>query len=395
MRQTSFDHHDAAQMLDPYPGYAELRAQCPVARSDRHGGFWVVTGYDDVVAVATGHDRFRSGDGIAVPTVAGTRVEPQESDPPRHRSVRTLMVPWFSVAAVAAMEPLVRSVSASLLDAWGQRSEVELVADYASPLASRVMLSLLGCPDGVVPRLQADIEVTLHSPDDLAQRAAAAADMAECVAGLVAERRDRLAGTRGLPPDDLLARIASARIDGAPVTDVEAVSLGLSLVFAGFETSANAIATALFHLAQRPDLWSLLRAEPALVSTAVEELLRYVSPVQVIGRTAAADDELGGTAIASGDTVMISYGSANHDPSVFTDPDDLQLDRTPNRHLAFGTGIHRCVGRHLGRLELRVALGDLVTRIASCEIAEPTAVAWSFGENRGVRALPLRITRAC
>ncbi|MGH8984146.1 MAG: cytochrome P450 [Acidimicrobiia bacterium] len=394
MTLTSFDHHDAVQMLDPYPGYAELRARCPVAHSDRHGGFWVVAGYDDVVAVAQDHDRFRSGDGIAVPTVIGTRVEPQESDPPRHTSVRALMVPWLSVPAVAAIEPLVRSVSASLLDAWGERTEVELVADYATPLASLVMLNLLGCPEAVVPRLQDDIDATLHSPDDPARRAAGAGDLAECVAGLVVDRRERLARAGAPPPDDLLGRIVSARIDDAPVTDAEAVSLGLSLVFAGFETSANAIATAVFHLAQRPDLWARLRAEPALVSTAVEELLRYVSPVQVIGRTAAADDELGGVPIAAGDTVMIAYGSANHDPSVFTDPGDLQLDRAPNRHVAFGSGIHRCVGRHLGRLELRVALADLVARIARCEIADPAGVAWSFGENRGVRALPLRVTRA-
>jgi cytochrome P450 len=390
---TAFDHHDPEQMLDPYPGYAELRKRGPDAHSDRHGGFWVVTRYADVVAVAQDHARFRSGHGIAVPLAIDVRVEPQESDPPRHTAVRGLMTPWFSVTAVAAMEPLVRSVSGALLDAWDGRSEVDLVADYANPLASLVVLRLLGFPEVLIPRLQTAIDVTLHSRHDPAAQGAAAADLAACVAETMAARRAALdAGTT--PPDDLVTRILTGQIDGRAVTAEEAVSLGLSLVFAGFETSANTIATAAFHLASRPDLWDRLRADPELVPSAVEELLRFVSPVQVIGRRIDEALSLGDAALAPGDTVVVAYGSANHDPEEFVDPDEIRLDRTPNRHVAFGTGIHRCVGRHLARLELRVALGDLTARLAGYELADPAAVEWGYGENRGVRALPVRIRLA-
>jgi len=387
---SGYDHHDANQMLDPYSDYSELRREHPVARSDRHGGYWVLSRYHDVIEAAGNHRHLCSGQGIAVPAKIDLRVEPQEADPPRHTAVRALMTPWFSMPAVAKMEQLVRTVSGQLLTTLAGRDEFDLAQEYAAPFASLVMLRLLGFPEELEHRLQADIEGLLH-PSDANVQAEAAADLSSCVATTVARRRISLSDPSSPSPDDLVTRMLTTELDGQPVTDAEAVSFGLSLLFAGFETSANTIATAVYHLASRPDLWARLQEEPDLHLTAVEEILRYVSPVQAIGRRADGDLDIAGERIRTGETVVLLYGSANHDPDVFAEAESLDLARASNRHLAFGAGIHRCLGRHLARLELRVALGDLTTRLAGIALPSPEKIQWRFGENRGVRSLPVRI----
>ena len=202
----------------------------------------------------------------------------------------------------------------------------------------------------------------------------------------IAGRRADGVGSR----DDLLDRILGMTTGDEPIDDATAISVSMSLIFAGLETSAASIATSAYELARRPELRRRLLDEPSLLPSAVEELLRFTSPVECIGRTVAADTAVGPQDLAAGDRVLIAYGSANRDPDVFSEPDELVLDRPNNRHLAFGAGIHRCLGRHLARMELRVGLGELLDRFPDYEIAGP--VLWGFGENRGVRSLPVSTT---
>jgi cytochrome P450 len=380
-----FDHHSPDWMRDPSATYAALRANCPVVHSDVHGGFWLVTRHADVHAVARDWAVYSSASGIAVPAALDTRVVPQEADPPLHTVVRDQIVPWFSPGRVAEMEPLVRDLAVRLYEAAMAGGSFDLAIDVAIPLASLTMLRLLGFPEAVEPILQADIEALLRTRHDPTALAAAAERFAATMFAEISARREGTPGGR----DDLLEKILQMTVAGAPIDDPTAISVGMSLIFAGLETSANAITTAAHVLATEPAARDRLLADPSLLPAAVEELLRIASPVECIGRRVTTATTLAGTALAAGERVLISYGSANHDPEVFDDPEHVVLDRPHNHHLAFGTGIHRCIGRHLARLELRVGLGELLARAPGYRIVgEP---AWGFGENRGIRSLPLAV----
>ena len=378
----AFDHHSTEWMADPGPTYGKARTRCPVVRSDQHGGFWLVTRYGDVDTVARDWARFSSASGIAIPAALDTRVVPQEADPPQHTEVRDQITPWFSPGAVGGMEPLVEALAGELLDRVGSE-EFDVALDFAIPLASLTMLRLLGFAESAEPSLQRDIGLLLRSRHDPGLLEAAGQRFGATVLGEISSRRLEGLGTR----PDLLDRILAMTVAGAPIDDGTAISVGMSLIFAGLETSASGIATSAYELARRPALRGRLIHEPELLPSAVEELLRFTSPVECIGRTVTSETTLGPQTLAAGEKVLIAYGSANRDPEVFTDPDDLVLDRPNNRHLAFGSGIHRCLGRHLARMELRVGLAELLKRFPNYELKGP--VVWGFGENRGVRSLPV------
>ena len=380
---SAFDHHSPEWMADPGPRYEDARSRCPVAHSDAHGGFWLVTRYGDVDDVAHDWEHFSSTSGIAIPVALDTRVVPQEADPPLHGEVRDQITPWFSPGTVAQMEPLVQDLAHTLLDRVAAESQIDVALDYSIPLASLTMLRLLGFPESTEPSLQHDIDLLLrsrHEPDALQ---AAGERFGGTVFAEIAGRRSDGVGSR----DDLLDRILGMTTGDEAVDDATAISVSMSLIFAGLETSAASIATSAYELARRPELRQRLLDEPSLLPAAVEELLRFTTPVECIGRTVAGDTTVGSQHLAAGDRVLIAYGSANRDPDVFSDPDELVIDRPNNRHLSFGAGIHRCLGRHLARMELRVGLGALLGRFPRYEIAGP--VVWGFGENRGVRSLPV------
>ena len=383
---STFDHHAPGWMLDPWATYAELRERCPVAHSDAHGGFWLVTRHDDVSAVARDWASYSSASGIALPDPEiGRRVIPQEADPPLHTDARDQVAPWFSPSKVLAMEPLVRGLAVDLYDAAIARGEFDLAIDVAIPLSALTMLRLLGFREALEPILQADIQTLLRSRHDHDAVAAAAQRLGATVSGEVSARREAGVGEGR----DLLDLILQMTIGGEPIQDEEAGSIGMSLVFAGLETSATAISSAAYVLASEPALRERLLRDPPLLIAAIEELLRVASPVECIARTTTAPTELRGVQMAAGDRVVISYGSANHDPAVFDEPDRVVLDRRHNHHLAFGAGIHRCIGRHLARLEMRVGIGELLARAPHYRlVGEPL---WGFGENRGIRSLPVAV----
>jgi cytochrome P450 len=189
--------------------------------------------------------------------------------------------------------------------------------------------------------------------------------------------------------DDLIDKIMAVEIDGAPTTVAEQVSMILSLVLAGLETSALAIASTAACLMDQPELRDRLIADPLLIPKAIDEFLRFISPVQAIGRRVTSQAQLGERTLHGGDQVLLLYGSANRDPAIFNEPDDIILDRHPNRHVTFGYGVHRCLGHHVARLELDVALRDMLGLLPA--LAPRGGVEWSFGENRGIRSLPVTL----
>ena len=387
---TRFDHHDPVVMADPTETYRRLRNECPVGWSNVHDGFWVVSRYDDVLEVAGDAERYCSGQGIAIPgTSTEARIEPQEADGPRHAQIRRQMNAWFARGPVLAMRPAIEDLSASLLEQCRARVTFDLATDYAVPLASLTMLRVLGIPIEYEGRLRKNLDVLLHARTaEESVVFGAYIELYQCISDLLGGKHNAAEGNAAAE-DDLINKIMGMEIDGTPTTVAEQVSMILSLVLAGLETSALAIASTAACLIDQPELRDRLIADPLLIPKAIDEFLRFNSPVQAIGRRVTSQAQLGERTLSVGDQVLLLYGSANRDPAIFHEPDEIVLDRHPNRHVTFGYGVHRCVGHHVARLELEVALRDMLGLLPA--LAPQGEVEWSFGENRGIRSLPVTL----
>ena len=385
-----FDHHDPVIMADPAETYRRFRKQCPVGWSNVHDGFWVVSRYDDVLHVAGDPEQYCSGKGIAIPgTSTDARVEPQEADGPRHSQIRKQMNAWLARGPVLAMRPAIEDLSASLLEQCRARITFDLAIDYALPLASLTMLRILGIPAEYEGALRKNLDVLLHARTaEESVVFGAYIELYQCISEILVKKRNS-AEENGAAGNDLINKIMAVEIDGTPTTVAEQVSMILSLVLAGLETSALAIASTAACLIDQPQLRDRLIADPLLIPKAIDEFLRFISPVQAIGRRATSQAQLGERTLNSGDQVLLLYGSANRDPEIFDEPDEIVLDRHPNRHVAFGYGVHRCLGHHVARLELDVALRHMLGVLPA--LAAHGRAEWSFGENRGIRSLPVAL----
>jgi cytochrome P450 len=374
----TFGHHDEG--LDvAFDVYRELRRRCPVGRSERYGGFWFVMRYDDIHAIEQQHETFAVSPGMLLPPMGHVRPGiPIDIDPPMHTKYRRIMLPAFTPQRMNEMEPAVRGVARELLDEIGGAREVDASKRFAVPMPMRVFCALAGLPAEDSERLEDWIDrifyVRTHDYADT-ERAAA-----ECCAYL-AEHFER---RRASPPDDLLGRLLTAEVDGRPLTDEELVDYGFVLLTAGLDTTAWVIRSGLWYLSQHPDDLATLVAHPELIATAVEEFLRCYSSVQAMARTATRDVRLDGCPVASGDRVLIVFGAGNRDEAVFPDADGVHVDRQPNPHMAFGVGIHRCLGSNLARRELRVAFEEFLARYPTFSLAPGSDAPW-----HGIGPLPL------
>ena len=386
---TSFDHNDPAFVADPYPAYAEMRAHHPVLHSDRYQGYWVLSRYDDVRRGLLDWETFSS----ATPGTTSIPVSvrrtfneiPLEVDPPEHTRYRAIVNRWFAKATVERLEPQIRSIAAELVDAFAGAGECDLVQEFALPLVGRSLAVFLHLPQSEAPRWISWMEDIFHGRlHDPARADRASRELIDYLDGLAADRRRA-------PRDDFFSLLATATFDGRPLTDLEIRGYTVVTFTAGHETTVNGIGNSLWHLSEHPEDRARLLAEPALLPTAIEEFLRHMSPIQLLGRNATCDAELHGETIRRGDVVALSYGSANRDERVFLDPDRCVIDRRPNRHLAFGTGPHACLGAHLARLEMRVALEEILRRMPDYEVAEASRLRPTpHGDLRGFWSLPAR-----
>jgi cytochrome P450 len=360
----------------PHEVYAELRARCPVAHSGRWGGFTVLTRYRDVVKAATQPRVFTSTEGIVVPKnpVSGRRA-PMHFDPPEHTLYRRAMNAVFRDDRVLAREGELRDLAAGLLAPLVERDDPwDLVAEFSSPFTCQVLARFLSLDDE-----DADI---LDEHTQRFEQAQVALDTATAEAEnqfLYDMARRIVSARRAAPLDperDLITRLLSL---GAAQEDPAEFVAGTvrQLFIAGHVAPTVAIAAVALALIEDHELAERLRSEPGLIEPAVEELLRMNTPNQGFSRTAAIATSVRGHQIEPGELVVLSYPSANRDPEVFADPDRFVLGRHPNKHLAFGSGVHKCVGATLARLELCVAVDELLTRTERLELAaEPVAFPW-------------------
>ena len=387
---TDFDHTDAQWVADPFPIWDDLRASCPVAHSGRYGGVWLPTRHADVAAIANDTEHFTSRSVIVNEHRSPKEMAPQgiappiTSDPPFHAGARRLLLSVLSPQAVAALEPSTRAYCRELLGAVAGHDVVDGAVDYAQHIPVRVIANMLGLPDTDGDRFRGFVHGILEGVDKpFEQRIAVFQELFEYLQPIVESRQAD-------PQDDLITMLVQSEIDGEPLSLFHVGRTVALLLIAGIDTTWSAIGASLWHLASNPDDRERLVREPALVPTAVEELLRAYAPV-TMARLVRDDYEFEGCPMKAEDWILLSFPAANRDPEAFDRADEVVLDRQPNRHAAFGLGAHRCAGSHLARMEIRVALEEWLATFPSFGLVDPAAVRWSAGQVRGPRTLPLHV----
>ena len=387
---TDFSHAEPEWAADPYLIQDDLRQRCPIAHTERFGGGWLPTRYDDVAAIAYDTDRFSSRAIIISnfrpsPDLAPVGIVPPiSSDPPFHHDARKLLLPAFTKTAIGRYEQSTRSFCHSLIDAFDGQDLVDAAQDYAKHIPMRVIADMLGLPPEDAPRFAEFVEDVLGTvslpPEARRERLDKVFDY------LYAQIRDHVEN----PRDDLTTYLINAELYGRKLETSHVVGTIVLLLIAGIDTTWSAIGASLWHLAAHPAERERLVASPDLLPTAMEEFLRAYAPV-TMARLVKEDMHWRGVDMRADDWILLSFPAANRDPAQFDQAAQVVIDREVNRHAAFGLGIHRCVGSHLARMELRVALEVWLSRVPVFSLPDPAAVTWSTGQIRGPRTLPLRI----
>jgi cytochrome P450 len=387
--------------IDQFAWYAHMRRESPV-HVDARTGVISVFGYDDTQRTLSEYASFSSERGGSHASeeqaISASMIS---SDPPRHRRLRNLVTQAFTPRAVAQLEPRIAAIVADLLDqvsapgAAGSSQVastdfIDFIETFASPLPVTVIAELLGVP----PERRADFRrwsdalVSNSGAGGWSGAATAQREMAMYFGEMIGRRRAE-------PRDDLISHLISAEIDGQRLTPVELIGFCVLLLVAGNETTTNLLGGAVLAFDEHPEQWERLRAEPALIPAAVEEVLRYNSPVQSMFRSARAGARLGETVAWEGQPVVAWIGSANRDEAQFERPERFDITRAPNRHLAFGHGIHFCLGAPLARLEARVALEALAQRARRLQVAPDARLDWlESAIVYGVKQLPVALIPA-
>jgi cytochrome P450 len=394
---TDYDIFDPRYFTDPGPIWADLRERCPIAHTERWGGSWIATRYDDVAEMARMVPELSSQEFTVVPPVplidpeTGVVLRPRpvappiSSDPPFHGVARRLLLQAFSPQAVAKHEPYTWALAHRLIDGFIDEGRCDAAVQFAQQIPPKVIAHLMGLDedmgDTFIQWVRNVLEFGATNPE---LRVATGLEMLKFWAAEIAKRRAE-------PADDFMSWLLQQDLDGEPVDDDHAASTFNLLLVAGIDTTWSSIGAAIWHLAAHPDDRQRLVKEPELIPTAVEELLRVYSPV-TMGRLATEDVTVNGVTIPAGSRVLMNFPAANRDPEVFPDPDTVVIDRAHNRHVAFGIGIHRCAGSNLARMEMQVALSVFLERIPEFRLDDSGPVTWCGGQVRGPRSIPLLFT---
>jgi cytochrome P450 len=384
---TDYDLLDPGYVVDPYAIWDRLRTECPVAHSDRWGGSWMPTRYADVTAVAHDVERFSSREVGVIATdepiegLPDIPLPPISVDPPIHTWSRRLILPWFSHNRVDAYEHMTRALCNDLIDRVIDTGRADAAQDYAQRIPVRVISWMLGVPDELADTFTGWVRDVLEFGHDAERSVPAWNGIAGFFMGAIAERRPA-------PGDDLVSELLGIEVDGSPLPDEHVLGTLALILIAGIDTTWSSIGSAMWHLATHEADRRRLAAEPELLPTAIEELLRAYSPV-TMARISNVDTDLGGCPVREGDRVLLNFPAANRDPDAFERADEVVIDRQLNRHIAFGVGIHRCAGSNLARMELRVAVETWMQRIPEFHLVEGAEVTWAGGQVRGPRSVPV------
>jgi cytochrome P450 len=390
-----------ATMQNPYPVYAYLREHEPVRWNPMFNCF-MLSRYDDVHMAFSDYRRFSSDIWSNAPEVLGFTGDDERSqylrqiipflaynlqgmDPPGHTRQRTLMMKTFTPRSLETFRPTIQKLVDELIDARLAEGHMDIVADLAYPLPSNVILDLLGIPRSGRPYIKASAEainqfvatIFFYGPEIWHRLARVFTELTTYLKSLIAERRKH-------PGGDLLTKMVQAEENGDMLSEDEIVIATNFLLFAGHETTANLIAVGLYYLLQNPEQMAQLRTDPSKIPTAVEELLRYVSPVHTLGRRTTQEVTIRRVAIPENSSIYLLIGAANRDPEKFRDPEKLDINRPPGRSLGFGYGIHYCIGAVLARMESQVAFETIIRRLPDLKLAVETP---EFRPNYSLRGL--------
>jgi cytochrome P450 len=380
---SDWDHLDPAWVSNPYPIWRTLRDQCPIAHTPRYRGVYLPTRYADIRAIAYDPDRFSSRRVVVREGDYRVNSPPITSDPPEHRPLRIVLIPPFTPQAVGKLEPHTRRVCNELIDRIILEADCDGAADYAQHIPVRIIAHMLGIPAEHGDQFRSWITMALQ--DGVTDQAAlkqAEQEISDYFARQIADRRKQ-------PGDDLVSFLINARHpDGTPFSDSQVLGALRLLLVAGIDTTWSAIGSSLWHLATHPADRERLVREPELIGSAIEEFLRAYAPV-TMAREIVEDTELGGCPMRKNEMVLVSFPAANRDPDKFADPDTVRIDRKENPHVAFGLGIHRCIGSNLARMEMRIAIEEWLRRIPDFTLDPKRPMTWSQGTVRGPRLLPL------
>ena len=391
-----------AIFANPYPVYHQLRAQDPVHWSDAWG-CWVLTRYKDVVSVLRDYLRFSNVGRIAsfldqLPESMRSDIRPlyenfstgmPNTDPPEHTRIRSLVNRAFMPRVVEAMRPRMQAIVDGLLDTVENDGQMDVVSDFAYPLPAIIIAEMLGVPSEERDQFKrwSDDIVAFHGtgrprPDSVRRSLRGLLEAKEWLRRLIAQRRQH-------PRDDLLSALAAAEEEGDMLSETELLATCISLIVAGHETTTGLIGNGLLALLRHPDQVQKLKDAPELVATAIDEFLRYDTSFQRTWRLTAEDVEFAGEPIPRGQTVSLMLGAANRDPEQFPDPDRLDITRKPNPHLAFGHGVHFCLGEPLARREAEIAFTTLLGRFPGLRLTSG-AIEWHENNTfHNLKSLPV------
>jgi len=372
----NFDNFTALSLDDdPIPQLQRMREACPIGWSEQQGGNWVLTTYQDIWNAARNPELFSSAQGVSLPPHGLPPLPPIETDPPLHTTIRSALISHFSPGAMAKREPHAREVVTHLIDSFIEDGHADLAQQLTMPLPAIVNTPVLGIPTEDCDTFQAWASALLSSGGEDLEA------IGSCMGYF-----DKMYGERKIQPrDDMPTILTNIEIDGQPMDKTQFILAMIMIMSGGLDTTTNSGALMFDYLAQRPDQRRQLVETPEMIPTAIEEMLRHLTPLPATFRTATEATTLHGRDIAEGEKVQMCWMAANHDPAEFPDPENIDLTRAPNRHLSFGVGVHRCLGAALARMELKVLFEEALPRLGDYEVVEPITRYASI--TRGVKNL--------
>ena len=393
---TDFDIFDREYVKDPAPIWDDLRARCPIAHTERWGGAWMATKYDDLRDLVRMVPELSSRSPAVVPLsplmreeaiaeakLYGSENPPITADPPEHKPYKQLILPFFTPTAVDGYRQFTEDLAHKLIDRIIDRGEGDAAEDFAQQIPPRVIARMLGIDpsrgDDFTEWTRGVIEIGQTDPEARRKYRAIIRDF---FAEMITERRAE-------PGDDMISRLIAAEVEGEPLTDHTIQGVCFLLLVAGIDTTWSSIGASLWHFAGHAEDRRRLAADADLFPTAIEEMLRFYAPV-MMARKVTSHVEMGDKLLCPGDKMILNFPAGNRDPEIFDRPDEVVLDRERNRHVAFGLGIHRCAGSNLARMEMDVALRVWFERIPEFELSNPDAVTWAGGQVQGPRSVPVR-----
>lgn len=377
---SDFDHRDRESAYSPWSRWAQLRRQASIPWSEKHDGFFVLSRYKDIFDAVRDPQTFSSHlKSLNIPSHDIPDEPPITYDPPEHGSYREIVNPFFTPAKIAEFEQWIRETAKRYTDRLLQWDSFDVVKDLAAHVTKDVVLHVIGIVDPPVDLRKWVDDLALNTGNPLA-----AQRFLEFVSAEIEKRR-------GSPSDDIIGALLKAKLgDHRSLTQGEIVNMLVLLMVAGMDTTTSAIGGSVWYLVQNPDAQKkLLAADEGVWRLALDEFVRWVSPVAGLARTVRNDTEFHGCPMHAGDRVFLLWGSGNRDETEFPDPDKVILDRFPNRHMGFGMGLHRCLGSHLAKATLQAVLKVLLKDLSNFRLTGLDDIVWEAAEVRGIKSLPL------